>query len=127
MFPSAFAYRAPDSLEETLAALAEVGKAGGYTVIFDVQMAPYGATDVTDQVLLWDAGSEANEEPGAGPNQAPRQGGANTGAKDPDNTVRLVQDGWEGAEDPSATQRAAADSWPAVLERFVRFMGGAAS
>ncbi|WP_438024568.1 spondin domain-containing protein [Sorangium sp. So ce233] len=50
--------------------------------------------DVTDQVLLWDAGSEANEEPGAGPNQAPRQGGANTGAKDPDNTVRLVQDGY---------------------------------
>ncbi|XXY44625.1 spondin domain-containing protein [Sorangium sp. So ce269] len=48
--------------------------------------------DVTDQVLLWDAGSEANEEPGAGPNQAPRQSGPNTGAKDPDNTVRLVQD-----------------------------------
>ncbi|WP_437968067.1 spondin domain-containing protein [Sorangium sp. So ce260] len=50
--------------------------------------------DVTDQVLLWDAGSEANEEPGAGPNQAPRQSGPNTGAKDPDNTVRLVQDGY---------------------------------
>ncbi|WP_437898703.1 spondin domain-containing protein [Sorangium sp. So ce124] len=50
--------------------------------------------DVTDQVLLWDAGSEANEEPGAGPNQAPRQSGANTGAPDPDNTVRLVQDGY---------------------------------
>ncbi|WP_437774215.1 spondin domain-containing protein [Sorangium sp. So ce1097] len=50
--------------------------------------------DVTDQVLLWDAGSEANEEPGAGPNQAPRQGSPNTGAKDPDNTVRLVQDGY---------------------------------
>ncbi|MGK3993093.1 spondin domain-containing protein [Sorangium sp. So ce1024] len=50
--------------------------------------------DVTDQVLLWDAGSEANEEPGAGPNQAPRQDGPDTGAKDPDNTVRLVQDGY---------------------------------
>ncbi|KYF65214.1 spondin domain-containing protein [Sorangium cellulosum] len=50
--------------------------------------------DVTDQVILWDAGTEANEEPGAGPNQAPRQGGANTGAPDPDNTVRLVKDGY---------------------------------
>ncbi|WP_437729762.1 spondin domain-containing protein [Sorangium sp. So ce1335] len=50
--------------------------------------------DVTDKVLLWDAGSEANEEPGAGPNQAPRQGGPNTGARDPDNTVRLVQDAY---------------------------------
>lgn len=50
--------------------------------------------DVTDKVLLWDAGSEANEEPGAGPNQAPRQDGPNTGAEDPDNKVRLVQDGY---------------------------------
>ncbi|AUX46809.1 hypothetical protein SOCE26_083180 [Sorangium cellulosum] len=50
--------------------------------------------DVTDQVPLWDAGTEANEEPGVGPNQAPRQSGPNTGAKDPDNTVRLVQDGY---------------------------------
>lgn len=41
--------------------------------------------------------------------------------------VRLVQDGWEGAEDPSATRRAAVDSWPAILDRFVRFMGGPAS
>jgi hypothetical protein len=38
--------------------------------------------------------------------------------------VRLVHTGWEGAEDPSATRAASAASWPAVLERFVRFMGG---
>ncbi|MGK4004022.1 spondin domain-containing protein [Sorangium sp. So ce1036] len=50
--------------------------------------------DVTEQVLLWDAGSEANEEPGAGPSQAPRQTGPNTGAPDPDNTVRPVEDGY---------------------------------
>jgi hypothetical protein len=34
---------------------------------------------VTDQVTLWDAGTEVNEEPGAGPNQAPRQSGPDTG------------------------------------------------
>lgn len=35
--------------------------------------------DVTDQVVLWDAGTEVNEEPGVGENQAPRQAGPNTG------------------------------------------------
>lgn len=29
--------------------------------------------DVTAQVILWDAGTEENEPPGVGPNQAPRQ------------------------------------------------------
>jgi hypothetical protein len=29
--------------------------------------------DMTTQVSLWDAGTEVNEEPGLGPNQAPRQ------------------------------------------------------
>jgi hypothetical protein len=45
-------------------------------------------------VQLWDAGSEVNEEPGVGPNQAPRQPAPNTGDPDPDNTVRLVDDGF---------------------------------
>jgi hypothetical protein len=35
--------------------------------------------DITEQIKLWDAGTELNEEPGAGPNQAPRQSGPNTG------------------------------------------------
>jgi hypothetical protein len=35
--------------------------------------------DVTEKLFLWDAGTEVNEEPGVGPNQAPRQGTANTG------------------------------------------------
>ena len=29
--------------------------------------------DLTDEVFLWDAGTEANEEPGVGPNQVQRQ------------------------------------------------------
>lgn len=48
--------------------------------------------DLTAQLSLWDAGTELNETPGEGPNQAPRQGGANMGAIDPDNTVRLEND-----------------------------------
>jgi len=29
--------------------------------------------DSPDSIVLWDAGTEMNEQPGAGPNQAPRQ------------------------------------------------------
>jgi hypothetical protein len=36
--------------------------------------------EITDQLVLWDAGTEVNEEVGVGPNQAPRQKAANTGA-----------------------------------------------
>nr|MEE4266686.1 spondin domain-containing protein [Candidatus Krumholzibacteria bacterium] len=50
--------------------------------------------DVTDQIHLWDSGTELNEEPGVGTNQAPRQSGANTGAVDTDTTVRMVNDGF---------------------------------
>ncbi len=48
--------------------------------------------DVTDQLLLWDAGTEADQEPGVGADQAPRQMSANSGAADADNTVRLAAD-----------------------------------
>ena len=49
--------------------------------------------DITAQIDLWDAGTEVNEEPGVGENQAPRQAGANTGA-DEGGVVRLVDDGF---------------------------------
>ena len=35
--------------------------------------------DATEMVMLWDAGTELNERPGSGLNQAPRQSGPNTG------------------------------------------------
>jgi hypothetical protein len=35
--------------------------------------------DLTAQLTLWDAGTEVNEEPGLGPNQAPRQKTADAG------------------------------------------------
>jgi hypothetical protein len=54
--------------------------------------------DVTMRVRLWDAGTEVNQFPGAGPDQAPRQAGADTGAADATNTVRMVDDGFAYAE-----------------------------
>ncbi|MDJ0752451.1 MAG: spondin domain-containing protein [Ardenticatenaceae bacterium] len=46
--------------------------------------------DVGHYVKLWDNGTEADEPFGEGPNQAPRQGGPNTGPADPNNLVREV-------------------------------------
>ena len=46
--------------------------------LFDASGKPL-AGDVTAQVLLWDAGTEVNEEPGVGPNQAALQAAPNTG------------------------------------------------
>ena len=62
-----------------------------------IDLYPGGAAlsgDITNQIMLWDAGTEANEMPGTGPNQPPRQAGPNTGAVDGDNTVRPVNDGF---------------------------------
>jgi len=49
-------------------------------------------TDIVNLLAVWDAGTEANEVPGVGPNQAPRQPAANTGPVDPINKVRLYSD-----------------------------------
>jgi hypothetical protein len=49
--------------------------------LFDGKGSPISG-DITDKLILWDAGTEVNEEPGVGPNQAPRQAGPNTGANE---------------------------------------------
>jgi hypothetical protein len=46
--------------------------------LFDASGKPIRG-DITSQILLWDAGTEVNEEPGLGPNQAALQAGPNTG------------------------------------------------
>ncbi|XWN37527.1 MAG: spondin domain-containing protein [Balneola sp.] len=48
--------------------------------------------DITSSVSLWDAGTEANEEPGIGANQVIRQSSADTGPADTNTNVRLVND-----------------------------------
>jgi hypothetical protein len=49
--------------------------------------------DITDKLELWDAGTEVNEAPGIGPNQAPRQAMKNTGT-DENGVVGPVKDGF---------------------------------
>jgi hypothetical protein len=47
--------------------------------LFDGAGKPLGG-DITSRLSLWDAGTEVNQEPGLGPDQAPRQMADNTGA-----------------------------------------------
>ena len=61
---------------------------GGGITLYDDQGDPISG-DITDQVFLWDGGTEVNEEPG-GPNQPPSQAGPNTG--DDENGVVLLLD-----------------------------------
>jgi hypothetical protein len=58
--------------------------------LFDASGQPITA-DITNQLVLWDAGTEVNEEPGLGPNQAPRQPSPDAGAAE-QGVVRLVKD-----------------------------------
>ena len=55
--------------------------------------------DVTGRVDLWDAGTEVNQEPGIGADQAPRQAGPNIGA-DEMGVVQLVADSGDGFSYP---------------------------
>lgn len=66
--------------------------------------------DVTDQVHLWDAGTEANQEPGLGADQAPRQAGPDTGAPDPDDSVRLAADEFDNLPAVADNVRATIES-----------------
>lgn len=52
--------------------------------------------DITSKVSLWDTGTEVNEEPGIGPNQAPRQPAPNTGREEqePVRLITAVHDGF---------------------------------
>ena len=53
--------------------------------------------DITTQFALWDAGTEVNQEPGVGPDQAPRQSAPNTGAAE-SAPVRHVRDSFSYPE-----------------------------
>lgn len=48
--------------------------------------------DVTAQIRLWDAGTEANQEPGLGAEQVQRQLAPNAGTVDPNRNVRAAPD-----------------------------------
>ncbi len=58
--------------------------------LFDSKGRPVGG-DVTSRIVLWDAGTELNQELGVGPDQAPRQKAKNTGAAE-NGKVRKAKD-----------------------------------
>lgn len=60
--------------------------------LFDANGRPFSG-DVAPRIELWDAGTEVNEEPGVGSNQAPRQKAANTGIAE-HKSVHAVKDGF---------------------------------
>lgn len=64
---------------------------GNGIALYDSQNQPLTG-DVTSQVMLWDSGTEIDQEPGLGADQAPRQSGPDTGASDPTTTVRMATD-----------------------------------
>ncbi len=58
--------------------------------LYDDQGEPLNSVDITDQIYLWDAGTELDEPIGTGANQAPRQSGPNSGPADTIATIRKV-------------------------------------
>lgn len=56
--------------------------------------------DITDKLMLWDAGTEVNQAPGIGDEQAPRQKAANTG-KVENGTIKLLKDVNDGFAYPN--------------------------
>jgi hypothetical protein len=63
---------------------------GGSLALYDGDAPITG--DITDQIVLWDAGTEVDEEPAVGPHTGPNQSSSTDGpgAADPDDTVREV-------------------------------------
>ena len=59
-----------------------IGPDGKGISLYDNNGDPIASQDVTDQVYLWDAGTEVNEEPAVGPNTVTNQAGPNTGVNE---------------------------------------------
>jgi len=70
--------------------------------LFDTTSRPI-AGDITSQILLWDAGTEINEEPGLGPNQPAYQSAPNTGPAE-HGVVRPISEVNDGFHYPSVAQ-----------------------
>lgn len=67
---------------------------------FESEGTPIGsgqARDVTDPVALWDAGTEVDQEPGTGDDQAPRQSGADTGTDENGSVVEIIDAKGDGS------------------------------
>lgn len=63
--------------------------------LFDAKGNPVNS-DLTDRFILWNAGTEVDEEIGIGPNQGPRQKGVNTGVDEHGVVSRVKDARWTG-------------------------------
>src|SRR5690606_12317364 len=70
------------------------GPDGDGIALYDEDGEPISG-DVTDQIYLWDPGTEVNEEPRVGPNTVSKQAGPDTGP-DEDGDVLAIEDVEEG-------------------------------
>lgn len=61
------------------------------------------AVDIRRSLAVWDAGTEANEVPGVGMYQAPRQMGPDTGPADSNTAIRLYADSTNDLADASTS------------------------
>lgn len=78
-----------------------IGPSNGAVTLFDANNEPVAPTDLT--LAIWDAGTEVNQEPGKGADQAPRQAQANTGSAETQN-VRLLSTVQDGFTYPTVNQ-----------------------
>src|SRR5262245_2258039 len=70
--------------------------------LFDASGKPISG-DVTAQIVLWDAGTEVNEEPGLGPNTAPLQPAPHTGRPE-HGVVQPISEVKDGFHYPSVAE-----------------------
>jgi PKD repeat protein len=86
--------------------------AGGIDLFDDTDAPRFqdGPVDVTDQLSYWDAGTEVDQEPGTGDNQAPRQSGPDTGPDENGNLVKVTDSDNDGMPDDSGFE------YPAVAD-----------
>ena len=88
----------------------------GGIALYDSEGQPISG-DVSDQVELWDAGTEVNQPIGEGDQQAPRQAGPNTG-DDEMGVVQLVSDLDDGLAYPAADEIVAVTLTPCEAGKF---------
>lgn len=69
--------------------------------------------DITAQLMMWDAGTEVDQEPGIGSEQGPRQKAPNTG-KAENGVVRKLDDGKAYSKAPSVMRVTLAPVMPAL-------------
>jgi hypothetical protein len=70
--------------------------------LFDANGHPRSG-EITSSITLWDAGTEVNEEPGIGPNQAPRQAAPHTGPRE-HGVVRPISEVKDGFHYPAVSE-----------------------